>query len=213
VELSGGNVVTIAGGKWTTYRKMAEDALDLVLKTHPKLRSKAGVCTTASSMLVGADRARIVCDQRFDIIQITLREVYGFDRDVAAHLTSSYGTRSLQIAEMIQGGYPGRAAGLHPKRLVAKHPVLEAEVVFAVEQEYALTAIDFLARRTRLAFLDHAASLEALPVVIDLMGKMLNWSSERKKEEKEKTLAFLETMRVPDDVRFVSFICSSFFFL
>jgi len=200
VELSHGGVVTVAGGKWTTYRQMAEDALDMVLSTHPKLKVKAGVCTTSANKLVGADRARIVCDQRFDIIQITLREVYDFDRDVAQHLTTAYGTRSLQIAEMVKHGYPGRAAGLHPKRLVSKHPVLEAEIVFAVEQEYAQSAVDFLARRTRLAFLDHAASVEALPVVVKMMGDMLKWSSEKRKAETERATTFLETMRVPDEV-------------
>jgi glycerol-3-phosphate dehydrogenase len=201
VEVSAGNMVTIAGGKWTTYRKMAEDALDKVLELNPRLKSKAGPCRTPMSMLIGADRARIVCDQRFDIIQITLREHYGFDRDVAQHLTSAYGTRSLQIAELIIGGYPTRAPGLHPKRLVAKHPVLEAEIVFAVEQEMALTPIDFLARRTRLAFLDHDAAVEALPVVVEFMGKLLNWSNAKKELETKNALVFLETFKVPLDSR------------
>lgn len=130
VEVSHGNMVTVAGGKWTTYRRMAQDALDKLLELNPKLKSKAAVCSTQGAMLIGADRARIVCNQRFDIIQITLREQYGFDRDVAAHLTRAYGTRSLQIAEMIVGGYHNRAPGLHPKRLISKHPILEAEVKY-----------------------------------------------------------------------------------
>ena len=45
------------------------------------------------------------------------------------------------------------------------HPVLEAEVVYAVHNEYCETPEDFIARRSRLAFLDHRACQEALPRV------------------------------------------------
>jgi glycerol-3-phosphate dehydrogenase len=201
VEVNPGNMVTVAGGKWTTYRRMAQDALDKMLELNPKMKSRAAACSTEGAMLIGADRAKIVCDQRFDIIQVTLREQYGFDRDVAAHLTRAYGTRSLQIAEMIIGGYYNRAPGLHPKRLVAKHPVLEAEVVFAVEQEYACSAVDFLGRRTRLAYLDHDAAAEALPHVVDIMGTLLKWDKTKKQAEMKRAKEFLETFRVPDEVK------------
>lgn len=200
VEVNPGNMVTVAGGKWTTYRRMAQDALDKVLELNPKMKSRASPCSTEGMMLIGADRAKIVCDQRFDIIQVTLREQYGFDRDVAAHLTRAYGTRSLQIAEMIIGGYQNRAPGLHPKRLVAKHPVLEAEVVFAVEQEYAVSAVDFLGRRTRLAYLDHDAAVEALPLVVDIMGTLLKWDKNKRAAEIKRAKEFLETFRVPEEV-------------
>lgn len=52
------------------------------------------------------------------------------------------------------------------RRLVRGHPMLEAEVVYAVHNEYCETAEDFIARRTRLAFLDVNACREALPRVI-----------------------------------------------
>eukprot|EP00511_Aplanochytrium_stocchinoi_P001526 CAMPEP_0204842816 /NCGR_PEP_ID=MMETSP1346-20131115/47614_1 /ASSEMBLY_ACC=CAM_ASM_000771 /TAXON_ID=215587 /ORGANISM="Aplanochytrium stocchinoi, Strain GSBS06" /LENGTH=588 /DNA_ID=CAMNT_0051981853 /DNA_START=262 /DNA_END=2028 /DNA_ORIENTATION=- len=199
VEVNDGNMVTIAGGKWTTYRQMAEDAIDKVLELYPSLSKVASSCQTKNMMLVGSDRAHIVCDQRFDNIMITLREDYGFDRDIAEHLTRNYGTRALQIAEIVKDGYVTRKPGLHPKRLVAKYPFLEAEVVFAVEQEYALTAEDVLARRTRLAFVDQKAAVEALPLVVDLMGRLLNWNSRTKKDQIQKGLEFLDTMNVNFD--------------
>lgn len=199
IEVNTPNMITVAGGKWTTYRRMAQDAVDKVLELQPKLRAKSGPCVTEGAMLIGADRAKIVCNQRFDIIQVTLREQYGFDRDVAAHLTRSYGTRSLQIAEMIVGGYHDRQGGLHPKRLCSKHPVLEAEVVFAVEQEYAVSAVDFLGRRSRLAFLDQAAAVEALPRVVEIMGDMLKWSKAKRADETKRAREYLETFRLPDE--------------
>ncbi|GBG27847.1 Glycerol-3-phosphate dehydrogenase, mitochondrial [Hondaea fermentalgiana] len=199
VEVSKSGLITIGGGKWTTQRRMAQDAVDRVLKEHPRMGGKAGPCATLGLKLIGADRAGIICDQKYDIVTVTLREDYGFDRDIAQHLVSSYGTRALQIAEIIKHGYPTRAKGLHPKRLVAKHPVLEAEVAFAVKHEYAVTAVDVLARRTRLAFVDHDAAVEAVPQVVKLMGTMLGWSRTKCTEETEAALTFLETMKLPEE--------------
>eukprot|EP00924_Labyrinthula_sp_SR-Ha-C_P008939 maker-scaffold_2-snap-gene-7.18-mRNA-1 protein AED:0.04 eAED:0.05 QI:0/0/0.5/1/1/1/2/88/643 len=199
VEVNAGKMVTIAGGKWTTYRQMAEDALDKVLEVHPTLGNKASQCVTANMKLIGSDRANIVCDQSFDTIQVTLRETYGFDKDIAEHLTRNYGTRALQVAEYVKDGYVGRKANLHPKRLHPKYPFLEAEVVFAVSQEYALTPEDFVARRIRLAFVDKNAAEEVLPNVVDIMGAMLNWSTKEKQHHYEKTMAFLQTMHVNFD--------------
>jgi glycerol-3-phosphate dehydrogenase len=54
------------------------------------------------------------------------------------------------------------------QRLVRGHPMLEAEVVYCAQHEYCLTAHDFLAHRTRLAFLDVAAARAALPRVVRL---------------------------------------------
>jgi glycerol-3-phosphate dehydrogenase len=160
------------------------------------MAQRASKCMTKNLMLLGADRAGIVCDQSFDIITITLREDYGFDRDIAEHLTRNYGTRALSIAQLVRAGYESRKADQHPKRLVSKYPFLEAEVVFCVREEYCLTAVDFLARRCRMAFLDHSAALEALPHVVDMMGKLLQWSKKKKKEELERGLDFLDTMHV-----------------
>ena len=196
IEVNPGGMVTCAGGKWTTYRQMAEDALDKVLSLNGSLNVVAGPCVTKNMKLIGADRARMVCDQSFDIIAITLREDYGFDRDIAVHLTRNYGTRALQIAEIVRGGYPGRKPGLHPKRLVAKHPILEAEIVFAVEQEYARTPDDFLGRRTRLGYVDQEAAVAALPQVLDLMALLLKWSKKEKKAQAERAMEFLDTMKL-----------------
>ena len=199
IEVNPGGMVTCAGGKWTTYRQMAEDAVDKILALNGSLKALAGPCVTKNMKLIGADRARIVCDQSFDIITITLREDYGFDRDIAEHLTRNYGTRALQIAEIVRAGYPGRKPGLHPKRLVAKHPILEAEIVFAVEQEYARTADDFLARRTRLGYVDQEAAVAAMPHVLDLMGSLLKWSSKEKRQQAKRATEFLETMQINPD--------------
>ncbi len=72
----------------------------------------------------------------------------------------------------------------------------KAEVKFAVRQELALRAVDVLARRTRLAFLDCAAAEAALPRVIQIMSEELGWSAERRKQEHAVAVEFLGTMRI-----------------
>lgn len=71
---------------------------------------------------------------------------------------ASYGDRAHDITRIAEQRNLGR-------RLVRGHPVLEAEVVYAVHHEYCETPEDFIARRSRLAFLDHRACEEALPKV------------------------------------------------
>lgn len=73
-------------------------------------------------------------------------------------------------------------------------PVIEAEVIHAIRHEYALTATDVLARRTRLAFLNVRAALDALPRVVDIMGKELGWSSSEKKRQTAQAIQFFSTM-------------------
>ena len=65
---------------------------------------------------------------------------------------------------------------------------------YAVRNEYAQTAADFLARRTRLAFLDVQAAAAAVPRVVDLMGDELHWSNSKKKAEYKETMEFLKSM-------------------
>lgn len=88
---------------------------------------------------------------------VMLREDYGMDKAVAEHLRSNYGTRALALAAMARDD-PELVLDVNGskqyKRLSNKHMLLDAEVVFAVRQEFACTAVDVLARRTRLSFLD-----------------------------------------------------------
>jgi glycerol-3-phosphate dehydrogenase len=66
------------------------------------------------------------------------------------------------------------------KRLHEEFPYIEAEISYAIK-EYARTAVDILARRTRLSFLNVVAAEEALPTIIQIMAKELNWDEEKQK--------------------------------
>ncbi|KAA0156530.1 hypothetical protein FNF27_05763 [Cafeteria roenbergensis] len=196
VETSPSGMVSVMGGKWTTYRQMAEDGIDAVLKSHPRLAEMKPIrpSSTQRMQLLGADRAGIVVGQKFDRITITLREKYGMHKDVSEHLLRNYGTRALQVAELCEKDRTLR------NRLSRRWPFIKGEIVFAMRQEYACTAVDVIARRLRLAFLDSDDARKALPTVLDAMQAEAGWSSARRSKEEAAALAFLATMnQVFDD--------------
>lgn len=91
-----------------------------------------------------------------------------------------------------------------PYRLLLTHILdIEAEIRYAVRHEYAQTAVDFIARRCRLAFLNASMACGALPLVVDIMASELGWSHTRKAEELRRGVKFLRSMGlqgVPEDL-------------
>ncbi|XP_068101859.1 glycerol-3-phosphate dehydrogenase, mitochondrial isoform X2 [Hyperolius riggenbachi] len=178
VDVSESGLVTIAGGKWTTYRAMAEDTLDAVVKAH---NLKAGPCKTVGLFLEGGK-------DWTPTLYIRLVQDYGLESEVAQHLAATYGDKAFEVAKMAK--VTGKRWPIVGKRLVSEFPYIEAEVKYALK-EYACTAIDVLSRRTRLAFLNVQAAEEALLRIVDIMAKELNWKDQKKKEELESAKRFL----------------------
>ncbi|XP_078537843.1 glycerol-3-phosphate dehydrogenase, mitochondrial isoform X2 [Lissotriton helveticus] len=178
VDVSESGVVTIAGGKWTTYRAMAEDTLEAVIRAH---NLKAGPCKTVGLVLEGGK-------DWTPTLYIRLVQDYGLESEVAQHLASAYGDKAFEVAKLAK--VTGKRWPIVGKRLVSEFPYIEAEVKYAMK-EYACTAVDVISRRTRLAFLNVQAAEEALPRIVDIMGKELNWNDVKKAEELEKAKTFL----------------------
>jgi glycerol-3-phosphate dehydrogenase len=110
-------------------------------------------------------------------------------------LTEDYGDRSWTVAALsspTEERFPARG-----KRLSPLYPYIDGEVRYAVRHEYAQTAVDVIARRTRLSFLNAQAALESLPMVIDLMAEELNWDQKRKDVEWVDSVQFLASMGLP----------------
>ena len=97
---------------------------------------------------------------------------------MAQHLASTYGDKAPEVAKLAQ--FTGKRWPVVGRRLVDEFPYLEADVKYAVK-EYACTAVDVLARRTRLAFLHVHAADEAIPKIVSIMAKELGWSKARMK--------------------------------
>lgn len=79
-------------------------------------------------------------------------------------------------------------------RLHENYPFLEAEVVYSAEHEMACNAVDVLARRLRLAFLDARVANEVTPKVVEILGQHFKWDQARRKEELERAKTFIGTM-------------------
>jgi len=172
VHVSGSGLVTIAGGKWTTYRKMAADAVDAAIVV--------GGLTTGPSATVDL---RLVGGERFDPTGAGALQELGFPADVARHLHLAYGDRAQAVAALAGGG--------DAARLAPAYPYLEAEVRYAARAELAARTLDVLARRTRLATLDAAAARAAAPRVSALLGEEFAWGAERVAAETAAALAWV----------------------
>uniref|UniRef100_A0A667ZND8 Glycerol-3-phosphate dehydrogenase, mitochondrial n=1 Tax=Myripristis murdjan TaxID=586833 RepID=A0A667ZND8_9TELE len=168
VSISDSGLVTIAGGKWTTYRSMAEHTLDAAVKAHGLTADSS---RTVGLMLEGAK-------DWSPTMYIRLVQDYGLEVEVAQHLASTYGGRAYEVAKIAH--VTGKRWPIVGKRLVSEFPYIESEVLYAVK-EYACTAIDVVARRTRLGFLNVQAAEEALPRIVELMARELKWSDQKKK--------------------------------
>lgn len=109
---------------------------------------------------------------------IRLVQDFGLENEVAQHLARTYGDRAYKVGRSCK--LTGRRWPVVGKRLHEDYPYLEEEIGVAVK-EYAQTAVDVIARRFRLAFINTQAALECLPRIIDLMAEELKWSKEEKK--------------------------------
>jgi glycerol-3-phosphate dehydrogenase len=126
---------------------------------------------------------------------INIIQHFGLETEVAKHLTESYGDRAWQVAalcEPTESRFPIRGHRLSPL-----YPYVDGEVRYAMRHEAAQRAVDVLARRTRLSFLNAQAALEALPNVIDLMAAELGWDKKRQDKEWSDTVQFLGSMGLP----------------
>lgn len=190
VHVSPEQVVTITGGKWTTQRAMGQAAVDRAIEV-AGLDSIASSCKTPFVQLIGAHKWGhsdfSFLAQRYKIAQAGSAEPLRLEVTIAKHLSRAYGDQAYKIAELAQNNTD------LADRLVLGHPFLCAEVVHCVRSEYCETAVDFIARRTRLAFLDARAAETALPKVVRLMGAELGWSRARKEKETKDALEFLRT--------------------
>lgn len=208
VDISESGLVTCAGGKWTTYRQMAEECLDeaikefnLPTKPYPNAPRVSGTeavddgaildgsCQTHNVRLIGAHGFS-------KTLFIHLIQHFGVETEVAKHLTESYGDRAWTVAALCKPTdkrFPARG-----ERLSALYPFVDGEVRYAIANEYAQTAVDVLARRTRLAFLNAQAALECLPRIIDIMSEELKWDKKRQDREWKDTVSFLQSMGLPE---------------
>lgn len=155
---------SLLGGKWTTYRLMACDAVDTVCRA----LDIDAACTTADQPLAGGENFAPTAWQ-------SIAAQYGLPEDIAQHLCRNYGSRAAAVASLTHEN-PDWAQPLAPG-----YPFIRAEVIHAVREEMACTPRDVLARRVRLEILNWETTLAVIPDVVGLMAAEMGWSEPEQK--------------------------------
>jgi glycerol-3-phosphate dehydrogenase len=170
LELSPQGLISMAGGKLTTYRRMAKAAVDLVVnQLAPEQDGQgAGPCITDTLMLGGWDSDDEV--EATMAIHGKMALDLGLGPDTAAYLPTVYGRRVPEVLMLARGD-----ARLSEK-LSANHPYIAAQVTYALLVEGARTLDDVLARRMRLTITDYRAALAVAERVADIMAAHLRWT-------------------------------------
>ena len=162
-------MVTIVGGKYTTYRLMARDAVDAAARP---LRRTLPASTTDRLPLVGAVGFEAIRHQRDRLARESRLAGPWID-----HLLGRYGTLTTEVLDLI-----AEQPDLGRPLLGAPH-YLAAEIVYAARAEGALHLVDVLARRTRIFMETADRGTDAAPNAARLMSEVLGWSEARRTEE------------------------------
>ncbi|OGR01550.1 MAG: hypothetical protein A2284_05790, partial [Deltaproteobacteria bacterium RIFOXYA12_FULL_61_11] len=166
-------LVSITGGKLTTYRLMARKVVDLLVRrffAHRRLPR----CLTRSPISGGLPlylprHSRVSLSRRFDL-----------DPEVLEHLISRYGSNYQELLALIEGD-PSLAERLRPDR-----PYCLAELSYQVEREYVECLDDLLQRRTTLFWFTDDNGLAVAEKVAARLAALLGWDARRKEAELER---------------------------
>ncbi len=182
-------LVVIAGGKWTTYRVMAKDAIDEAVAA---LDGKVPQSVTQDIGLLGAEGYQAAWNRRGKIAR-----AFGVHRARIEHLLNRYGTMTDEILDLL------RERPELGEPLPGADDYIGAEVVYAASHESALHLEDVLARRTRISIEAWDRGVSAAPVAAALMADVLGWDAEREQSEVanylKRVAAEVESQTQPDD--------------
>ncbi len=168
-------LISVAGGKYTTYRVMAEDAVDMVAANFDE---KVPAAVTASTPLVGADGFRALWNRREQLAAASGLHVVRIE-----HLLGRYGSLIWEVLDLI------RERPELGRPLAGADDYLAAEVSYAASHEGALHLDDALTRRTRVSIETWDRGVNAAEPAARLMGAVLGWTEETVAREIEHYLA------------------------
>ncbi|WP_432090837.1 glycerol-3-phosphate dehydrogenase/oxidase [Streptomyces sp. NRRL F-5630] len=183
-------LVVVAGGKYTTYRVMAKDAVDEAVRG---LDQRVAECVTEETPLLGAEgyparwnaRARTAARSGLHVVRVE-------------HLLNRYGSLADEVLDLIAAD-PGLG-----KPLTGADDYLRAEVVYAASHEGARHLDDVLTRRTRISIETFDRGTRCAREAAELMAPVLGWDAtrvDREVEHYEKRVeAERESQRQPDDL-------------
>lgn len=170
--------VTIAGGKYTTYRVMSEDAVNSAVTD--LMRIVPDSCTE-SLAIIGADGFSVLLNKAEDLAG---------DYEVASatilHLLERYGSLFSEVLE------PSIMDKSWVTRLIPDLPYLRAEILYAVTHEGARSIDDVLSRRTRICFEAKDQGLSVVNEVAEIISKVLGWNTAQTQSSIDEYRAIVE---------------------
>jgi glycerol-3-phosphate dehydrogenase len=182
-------LVVVAGGKYTTYRVMAADAVDEAARA---LDARVPESCTADLPLIGAAGYKALWNQR-----ASLAVTAGIHVARVEHLLNRYGSCIDELLDMI------RADPSLAEPLPGADDYLAVEALYAVTHEDSRHVDDVLTRRTRISIESWDRGVAAAPTVANLMADALGWDDDEKKREIDfylrRVAAERESQTKPDD--------------
>lgn len=174
ILVSDSGLITMGGGKWSTYRKMAQDLTDKIIK-YGKL-DEIRPCSTQDYNFPGKEGYS-------ENMYLKISQQYGVEQQIAKRLRDFYGSEVYDIL------------GEKPTELLKGIGYYQEEVLFFIRNEYALSLADVMARRFRLLFLDLLLTKKLMPSIMRVMAKELEWDKHRKQEEEKQLNDLLASLQ------------------
>ena len=173
--------VTIAGGKYTTYRVMSEDAVDSAVTD--LMRIVPDSCTEGLA-IIGADGYSVLLNKADD-----LASDYDVSSSTILHLLERYGSLFNEVLE------PTILDKSWSRPIVENLPYLRAEILYAVTHEGARSIDDVLSRRTRISFEASDQGTSIVEEVGEIISKVLGWNKTQTQASIDEYLAIVEEQR------------------
>jgi len=174
-------LITVVGGKLTTYRQLAQDAVDDAYK---RLGRTAPPVPTRQRKFIGAQFADL------DSLSAALTARTGLSPDQVKRLVDLYGSRSFAVWQV---------AEQQPelKKVVDPSGVLAAELIYAVDVDLARTLTDVLARRVMIAF-EPNHGLDSIDTLAGVLAQHLGWDDAATAAQIAEYREWLDKLAVPD---------------
>lgn len=162
-------LITIAGGKLTGYRKMAEKIVDLVVsQLNDEYQQSYGKSITKNLPISGGDMSGSKYFERFVSKRTITGQQYGLTEDQSRYLAKFYGTNVDKVFH-----YISQATGDLP-------PIVYGQLYYAMNEEFACTPTDFFIRRTGALLFNIDLVRRYKETVINEMAEYLNWTENQK---------------------------------
>jgi glycerol-3-phosphate dehydrogenase len=188
IEIGGSGLISVLGGKWTVYRAMAEDAVNAVQQA---VTGRVTACATRTHPLIGSVSGS---EDGHAGEADSLAEAHRITRKTAHHLVQKFGTCAGRVLDLARED----PSLLSP--LVEGSPQIEAEVLYSIREEMAISIEDVLSRRLGLQYFDWRLAVRAAPAVARLLARELGWGSAHARNEidsyTERICRSLETLGV-----------------